>query len=183
MAIKLTEQEQEKIDSLLKQYKVIPVKKNFHKHLDWARALESGKYAQCQFTLKSDAGYCCLGVVSQISGLGKFVKFDKEKQRITFCSTKEQEEEAKNFNPKTAFKEPGEQYVLTDGVKKWLGIKDQAILKAKKPNYAGNKETRQFATLNDQEKLNFRQIAYIIRLSVKLGKAKSAKAKLKAGTK
>jgi hypothetical protein len=34
----------------------------------WVRALRSGKYMQGKGKLKSDRGYCCLGVLAQIEG-------------------------------------------------------------------------------------------------------------------
>lgn len=38
----------------------------------WINALKSGKYGQTKGVLKSDNGYCCLGVLCQISKLGEF---------------------------------------------------------------------------------------------------------------
>ena len=36
---------------------------------DWLEALRSGKYAQTRYTLRDDAGYCCLGVACEVAGL------------------------------------------------------------------------------------------------------------------
>ena len=38
----------------------------------WVEALRSGKYEQTRGKLKMDESYCCLGVLCEISGLGKF---------------------------------------------------------------------------------------------------------------
>lgn len=38
----------------------------------WIRALRSGKYKQVKGHLKDPAGYCCLGVLCQISRQGKW---------------------------------------------------------------------------------------------------------------
>jgi hypothetical protein len=35
----------------------------------WVTALRSGEYEQGNFCLKSEAGYCCLGVLCEISGM------------------------------------------------------------------------------------------------------------------
>ncbi len=37
---------------------------------DWAAALESGNYTQIQGRLHTDTGFCCLGVLCEISQLG-----------------------------------------------------------------------------------------------------------------
>lgn len=36
----------------------------------WLEALRSGEYQQCQNQLKSDDGYCCIGVAAVIAGYG-----------------------------------------------------------------------------------------------------------------
>ena len=38
----------------------------------WVEALRSGQFKQGKGVLKNQAGYCCLGVLCEISGLGKF---------------------------------------------------------------------------------------------------------------
>lgn len=41
--------------------------------MKWAEALESGKYKQGMYSLKTSSNYfCCLGVLCDISGLGKW---------------------------------------------------------------------------------------------------------------
>lgn len=44
----------------------------------WITALESGKYEQTTGVLKDHVGYCCLGVLCDISGLGTFGESDTE---------------------------------------------------------------------------------------------------------
>lgn len=34
----------------------------------WVKALRSGKYAQCQNYLQGGKGFCCLGVLAEVSG-------------------------------------------------------------------------------------------------------------------
>jgi hypothetical protein len=40
----------------------------------WLTALRSGNYKQSKMQLKSDDGYCCLGVLCEVSGEGEFVE-------------------------------------------------------------------------------------------------------------
>ena len=39
---------------------------------EWVTALRSGDYQQTTSVLRSQAGYCCLGVACDISGLGRW---------------------------------------------------------------------------------------------------------------
>lgn len=39
----------------------------------WVEALRSGKYKQTRSQLRDLSGYCCLGVLCDISGLGNFI--------------------------------------------------------------------------------------------------------------
>ena len=38
----------------------------------WVAALRSGDYKQCKGHLKDSTGHCCLGVLSEISGIGEW---------------------------------------------------------------------------------------------------------------
>ena len=38
----------------------------------WVKALRSGEYSQGRYSLKIDDDYCCLGVLCDISGLGRW---------------------------------------------------------------------------------------------------------------
>lgn len=40
----------------------------------WVKALRSGKYKQTKSELKDNNGYCCLGVLCEISGKSEFTK-------------------------------------------------------------------------------------------------------------
>ena len=40
------------------------------RRLAWIEELESGEYEQCRATLRNSLGFCCLGVLCDISGLG-----------------------------------------------------------------------------------------------------------------
>lgn len=39
----------------------------------WVEALRSGRYPQARHALRMGAGYCCLGVACDISGLGRWI--------------------------------------------------------------------------------------------------------------
>lgn len=41
--------------------------------IKWVKALRSGKYKQTKGYLKDSKGYCCLGVLCEISEIGEFV--------------------------------------------------------------------------------------------------------------
>ena len=41
----------------------------------WVEALRSGKYTQARHALKGDRGFCCLGVLCDISGVGKWDEY------------------------------------------------------------------------------------------------------------
>lgn len=40
----------------------------------WVAALRSGKYKQAQDRLRRDGGYCCLGVLCDVSGAGEWIE-------------------------------------------------------------------------------------------------------------
>lgn len=42
----------------------------------WVEALRSGRYTQTKRRLKDNKGYCCLGVLCEISNLDKFTKIE-----------------------------------------------------------------------------------------------------------
>lgn len=48
----------------------------------WIDALRSGKYAQVKGALKTDQGYCCLGVLQEINGR----MTDKQCSNGSYCS-------------------------------------------------------------------------------------------------
>lgn len=44
----------------------IPTKQAIELLEDWVKALKSGDYSQCKNRLRTDSGYCCLGVLCDI---------------------------------------------------------------------------------------------------------------------
>ena len=65
----------------------------------WIKALRSGKYKQARSALRNKkVGYCCLGVLCEISKLGKFNRYDE------YC---------------------GQRNVLPEKVMKWAEINDE----------------------------------------------------------
>ncbi len=64
----------------------------------WVKVLISGKYKQITGHLKTDEGYCCLGVACDLYGKEKGIKWRKN----LFLS---------------------QEGLLPDKVKKWLGLK------------------------------------------------------------
>lgn len=41
----------------------------------WVAALRAGKYEQGTSNLRAEGGYCCLGVLADISGLGQWFEY------------------------------------------------------------------------------------------------------------
>ena len=116
----------------------------------WIEALRSGKYAQSQLALKNADGYCCLGVLCDIAGVGTWEEPDF---RLTLTSEEqEREREAQEFCgydsepgealPTTVLMEDGElsEYLL----RRW-GITDR--------------QQRDLIDMNDNQKASFGAIA------------------------
>ena len=103
----------------------------------WVEALRSGKYEQTRGQLKMDESYCCLGVLCEISKLGRF----SNNERYLIQSRSAQE--IKND-------------VLPVSVMKWAGIKDSSGLL---------NMYESLAEYNDSGK-TFLEIADIIELNV-----------------
>lgn len=55
----------------------------------WVDALRSGKYKQARGRLKTDDGYCCLGVLCDVSGSGTWArpKYDKRRSAAHYYVT------------------------------------------------------------------------------------------------
>jgi hypothetical protein len=47
---------------------------------EWLDALRSGNYQQCQRQLRHNDGYCCLGVLCDISEMGSWKNPDNDKE-------------------------------------------------------------------------------------------------------
>lgn len=50
---------------------------------EWLQALKSGKYTQVQVALKTDLGYCCLGVLAE---LHEYSGYPDNPSRLNFDS-------------------------------------------------------------------------------------------------
>jgi hypothetical protein len=102
----------------------------------WAQALESGKYAQAAYQLRSANGYCCLGVACDLYIKEQGGEWEPMKR------------EPGSYQFKTATA------VLPPSVKNWLGIRDQG------GRYGGGAWS--LTSANDDGK-SFAEIAAIIR--------------------
>lgn len=69
----------------------------------WVAALRSGEYSQGKHALRTDEGFCCLGVACDISGLGEW------NERLGF----EWEQDGEGYE---------EQSLLPNHVMEWLGL-------------------------------------------------------------
>lgn len=105
----------------------------------WVKALRSGKYWQSRGSLKGFRGYCCLGVLCDISGLGSWEKKDGNRVYIPGG-------------------DKGDYAILPEMVRKWAGLKesDGTI------RLAGARSKTTLADMNDHERKNFQQIADVI---------------------
>ena len=100
--------------------------------MKWIQALRSGKYAQTQGVLKDDDGFCCLGVLCDISKKGKWSDA--------------------GYYIDSEFDLP---YEVMD----WAGMKDNV---GNEFSYGREKMKMTLPMLNDDEKLSFNQIANFI---------------------
>ncbi len=71
----------------------------------WVEALRSGKYQQTKNALRDGAGFCCLGVACDISGVGSWDEDGDHKGRLTYRADNARAD------------------VLPIAVQKWLGLK------------------------------------------------------------
>ena len=102
---------------------------------DWLAALRSGEYKQCTGSLKKDDGYCCLGVLGEVT---EGFEFEKTKQKTKagtrsnyFLTFPESECEIKGS---------------------WTGLLNS-------PLYLGDTNQSYLMGMNDSEDKNFNQIA------------------------
>ena len=155
------------VDDLLVVYNVLPTGQQHSRFLRWAEALESGRRRQTRAFLRDSYGYCCLGIVSEISGKGTF----KEYMDTVKCFMSPQGWEKYRKSPTKSMDSFGSTIGLIPEVMNWLGLdKGRDIIILKPKNGFGSLKSLTFADLNDDADLNFRQIAHIIRLSVAAGK-------------
>jgi hypothetical protein len=101
----------------------------------WAKALESGKYAQTTHTLRDDTGFCCLGVACDI--FRQATKQGKWRYNKFFIDGESKKS------------------ILPDTVANWFGL-DQ------NDPYLGE-DSSNATRLNDQLNKDFLQIAKMVR--------------------
>lgn len=111
--------------------------------LDWAKALESGEYAQTKNKLRDSSGFCCLGVLCNLHALAH------------------PDIAAEQTNPYSYI---GEDTAPPIEVKLWAGMNSRlgylvGIVEIK--NDAGT--ASDLATLNDEFDYDFKKIAKLIR--------------------
>ena len=110
----------------------------------WVQALRSSEYTQARFNLRTNEGYCCLGVLCDL-----YVKETDNEWTVYRTETKDE-------IPYTYYRVDGESCVLPDCVVKWSGLDDQNPC----INLHEDDKTT-FADLNDEGK-TFDQIAQLI---------------------
>lgn len=113
--------------------------------LRWVKALESGRYKQGRFMLKSaDNEYCCLGVACNVAKQDLKLRWETKLYRGSLGII------GKDVTYKTA--------ALPPRVRKWLGISTAFEEK--------------LMTMNDSHNLTFKEIAAVIRKKYNLGEKK-----------
>lgn len=133
------------IETLLKDYDVIPyIDKYPNRMIEWAEALESGKYKQTKGQLRVQDRLCCLGVACDL--------YDPEHWKTDYYG---------NISYLADF------YGLPSKVVNYYGDNYLRILVDKEDGYKHG-----FAFCNDTLGLTFKQIAWLIRESVRLGTEK-----------
>lgn len=106
----------------------------------WINALRSGDYEQGRNRLCSDEGFCCLGVLCDISGLGKWESAgDGAKAYVT------------------PYDDYRQLYSLPASVRNWAGFETILMF----PEVFVDGERRMLSTLNDEGR-TFEQIAQLI---------------------
>ena len=115
----------------------------------WVEALRSGKYEQDKGQMRSDDGYCCLGVACDISGLGEW-SGDEGDPAYTYGTDEDQHD--------TALPEP---------VKDWLGVESEVVTLPEKIAFIDDRDgtgafnTNALDSANDNG-ASFKQIADVI---------------------
>jgi hypothetical protein len=115
----------------------------------WVEALRSGDYAQARGHLRSENGYCCLGVACdtyrRVTGKGRWDRIDGGLAGSAYYT----------FDPESG--DPREAGTLPDVVRDWLGL-DQG--NGTFVDREGNLGT--LTSENDEAKLSLAQIADIV---------------------
>jgi hypothetical protein len=106
----------------------------------WVAALRSGDYLQTQGALHKDDGYCCLGVVCEISKLGEWV-------RAEFHEVVEDP----HYTYQIGYE--AEHTHLPEPVREWLGVNSP------NPLIKGNLHS---IAANDSQGLSFNEIADLL---------------------
>lgn len=109
----------------------------------WVDALRSGEYSQDAENLRTDAGYCCMGVASDVSGCGTWKRNDNGQWWFTNGDEKEDAYPALS-------------------VVDWLGLTDEDDKDSRVLHVHYEGEYRELASLNDSEGLSFAEIADLI---------------------
>ena len=142
----------------------------------WADVLESGDYSQARKVLRQltgNAGYCCLGVAADISGVGTWDTKNRTRHATYVCEFREGG--VKNYTNPTNDngKLSLDGNIVGSAVEDWLGMKEGNAY-----NFAGNRIRNRdnawasiLVGMNDSGK-NFKAIAKVIRTAVKAEKQK-----------
>lgn len=100
----------------------------------WVKALRSGKYKQDIGQLRSEKGYCCLGVACEVSIKNRVI--------LNVSQTKD-----------NTYLYDGDEGVLPESVSQWLGVDRDPVLTNGKRLHVS------CSTLNDHRRKTFNEIA------------------------
>ncbi len=113
----------------------------------WIEALESGKYKQGHHALKREDGYCCLGVLCDISGQGRW------NRPKGYISSEYAIRDSGNAN----------KLWLPDAVREWAGMRTcSGDLGDANSVYFGERECGNLSALNDAG-ASFKDIVAVIK--------------------
>lgn len=114
----------------------------------WKEALLSGKYKQTRNLLKDHDGFCCLGVLCDISGLGEWKS--TMTQRYIYVVNAQHETGSKYINGGFS------STVLPDEVAKWAGLDNNPSVQLP------DKEQRTFLSDRNDRGDTFEQIVQLL---------------------
>lgn len=106
----------------------------------WVKALRSGKYIQSASRLRTDRGFCCLGVLCDVIDNTKWVKAPKQNNLLPYYTY--DEECSRDFLPISLLKKTG--------------------LELKNPHVIVDEKIYELSSLNDDGRYTFNQIADLI---------------------
>jgi hypothetical protein len=113
----------------------------------WLKALRSGDFKQSRYALKSDSGYCCLGVACEVSDLGEFSYSKPDKHLFVINEPNFYEQKTDSLPQQVAqyYKIKSDLVILNDSDRELIGSRQVSL-----------------DELNDDSRYTFEQIADFI---------------------